>query len=410
MRMIGDARFVLLGEASHGTHEFYRERARITRRLIEEKGFTAVAVEGDWPDARRVHQYVQNAPGAAPTPEQALSGFAAEFPHWMWGNAYVRDLVTWLRQRNTARSAGTPHRVGVYGMDLYSLVESAEAVAQGLETIDPAAARRSRERFRSLTRFRSDPQAYGASVAANPAASLQRPAAEQFAEVQQLVGARMPKASPTAREELFSLVQNARIVKNAEEYYRTLYTGGMSSWNLRDKHMAETLNALTANLAAQGRQPKVVVWAHNTHAGDARVTEMGQKGGEWNVGQLLRQAHGKGAVSVGFTTYTGTVTAATEWGQPGRTMTVRPALPESYSALFHEAMGGRDFLLILRGAAEALSTAMGEPRLERAIGVVYLPETERQSHYFTARLSRQFDAVIHIDRSSAIKPLAPASQ
>ncbi len=398
MTVIGDARFVLLGEATHGTHEFYRERARITERLIKEKGFTAVAVEGDWPDAARVHRFVR-AQGQDKSAEQALSGFMSQFPQWMWGNAYVRDLVVWLRKHNQARGAT---QVGVYGLDLYSLGESAEEAVQTLERVDPTAARRARERYRGFARFRDKPETYGSAAALNPAASLQRAAREQFQELQQMSAARGPKMDAAQREALFSALQNARVVMNGEEYYRTMYTGGTSSWNLRDRHMADSLEALAAHLAAQGKPPKVVVWAHNTHAGDARVTEMGEAG-EWNVGQLMRQRQSGHSVLVGFTTYTGTVTAATSWGAPGQKMMVRPALPDSYSGLFHAA-GIGNALLVLRGSGQ-LALSLAEPRLERAIGVIYAPQTERASHYFMARMSKQFDAVIHIDRSRAIEPL-----
>ena len=401
MRLVGDARFVLLGEATHGTLEFYRERARITERLIREKGFTAVAIEGDWPDAQRVHRFVRGTGGGDAHAEQALSGFTRRFPQWMWGNAYVRDLVASLREFNKALPAGAP-RVGVYGLDLYSLRDSADAVAQSLERVDPEAARRARQRYGCFARFGADPQAYGSAAALNPASSCRREAQEQFEELQRLAAKRPARTDPAREEELFSALQNARVVKNGEEYYRTLYAGGMSSWNLRDRHMAESLDALASHLESQGRPPKVVVWAHNTHMGDARVTEMGEAG-EWNVGQFMRQRHKDGAVLVGFTTYTGTVTAASAWGEPGRRMAVRPALPGSYSALFHDT-GIGNFLLVLRGNQQ-LTKAFGEPRLERAIGVVYLPHTERASHYFRARLSKQFDAVIHIDESRALEPL-----
>jgi erythromycin esterase-like protein len=401
MKLVGDARFVLLGEATHGTHEFYRERARITRRLVEEKGFDAVVLEADWPDAYRVSEYAQ-ARGRDRTAEQSLSGFT-RFPRWMWRNEDFRDLADWLRSHNDSRKPGAA-KVGVYGMDLYSLTDSADAVVAYLKSTDPAAAERARKRYGCFNGYRDRPERYGAGVAARAIGSCERAAGEQFREMEQLMAAWRARPGRRRDDDLFSAYQNARVVKNGEAYYRQLYEGRFSTWNLRDTHMAETLRELSVYLDALGAgKSKIVVWAHNTHQGDARMTEMGEAG-ELNVGHLMRQSHGGGAVLVGFTTYTGEVTAAAEWGAAGRTMKVRPALQESYAGLFHET-GVPNFLLTLRGAEEQLSRAMGEPRLERAIGVVYLPATERRSHYFVARLSRQFDAVIHLDVTRAVVPL-----
>jgi len=399
MKLIGDARFVLLGEATHGTHEFYRERARITRRLIEEKGFTAIVIEGDWPDAHRLNRYVRGQ-GNDKSAEQALSGFT-RFPRWMWGNRDVRDLVQWLRQHNDALPVGAP-RAGIYGMDLYSLARSADAVVQHLEKVDPEAARRARERYACFAPYREDEMLYGAATVGDGTACGPG-AVQQWKELQQRAGTVTLAADPAHKEEFFSALQNARLVKNAEEYYRTQYRGGMSSWNLRDRHMADTLDELRSHLDAPGKPAKIVVWAHNSHQGDARATEMGEAG-EWNVGQLMRQRHKDRVVLVGFTTYTGTVMAASAWGEPGKVQRVRPSLPGSYGALFHET-GIGNFLLPLRGSKVA--TALAEPRLERAIGVIYLPESERASHYFEARLSQQFDAVIHFDETRAVEPLQP---
>jgi erythromycin esterase-like protein len=398
MAMIGDARFVLLGEATHGTHEFYRERARITQRLIEEKGFTAVAVEGDWPDTDRVNQYVRGH-GGGTTAEEALSGYT-RFPAWMWRNTDVRDLVGWLRSYNDPRP--TEGDVGIYGLDVYSLYTSADAVAGYLSRLDPAAAGRVREHYACFERYRPDPQRYGAAAGASVSSSCERPAAAALDELRQRAATR--PADPAQAEALFSALRNAHAVVNAEEYYRTLYAGGVSTWNIRDRRMAETLDALEEHLlAATGRPAKIVVWAHNTHVGDARHTEAGEQG-ELNVGQLMRDRHGAAAVLVGFHTYTGQVFAAPDWDERGRVYDVRPALGGSFSDVFHAA-GAGDFLLVLRdggGVAEELAA----PRLQRAIGVIYRPRTERQSHYFTARLSRQFDAVVFMDTTTAVTPLA----
>jgi erythromycin esterase-like protein len=318
----------------------------------------------------------------------------------MWANTEVRDFAQWLRDHNTR--VGEPARqAGFYGMDVYSLHASADAVVRYLERVDPAAARRARQRYAGFARFREEPEAYGLATVLKPEASSERAVREQFEELQR----RYTSAAPAARTpELFSALQNARVARNAEEYYRTMHGGAVSSWNLRDKHMAETLDALAAHLGMAGKPARIVVWAHNSHVGDARHTSMGEAG-EWNVGQLMRERHGDRAVLIGFTTYTGTVMAASAWGERGKVQRVLPALPGSFSALFHDT-GTRDFLLLLRGNRE-IAEALDEPRLERAIGVVYLPQTERESHYFQARMSKQFDAVIHFDETRAVTPLRP---
>lgn len=411
LQMVGDARFVLLGEATHGTEEFYRERARITRRLVAEKGFTAVAIEGDWPDAFRVNRYVRGMDKTAGQAEQALSGFT-RFPRWMWRNTQVRDLVEWMRVHNANRPAAS--QVGFYGLDLYSLPSSADAVVQHLQSSHAPLAQQARERYRCFAAYRNEPERYGVAALSAAESSCTTGAVQQLQDLQQLHQSnREKKASPQitannaaqstlSSEELFSALQNARVVKNAEEYYRIMYTGAASSWNLRDAHMTETLQALSSHLEANGRPGKVVVWAHNSHVGDARMTTMGESG-EWTLGQLMRQRHLNETFLLGFTSYTGTVMAASEWGAEGHVQRVRPALPGSFAALFH-ATGVGNFFLPLRGEGE-LVLAMGEPRLERAIGVIYLPQTERQSHYFQARMSKQFDAVIHLDTTSALQPL-----
>jgi erythromycin esterase-like protein len=397
MAITREANFVLLGESTHGTDEFYRERARITRRLVEEQGFTAMAIEGDWPDAERVNRYVRGL-GSDRTAAEALSGFT-RFPEWMWPNAPIRELVEWMRTHNAGRAPEA--QVGFYGMDLYSLTESADAVVSGLQAIDREAARRTRERYRCFEPYRDRPEAYGEAAASRASRSCQDEAAAVWADLQRTLGA-APAGDAARAEARFSILRNARVVVNAEEYYRLSFAGGISPWNLRDRHMAEMLDALTAHLQAGGRAPKVVGWAHNTHMGDARVTEPGEQG-EWNVGQLMRQRANERAVLVGFTTYTGTVLAAREWGGRAERRPLRPALPGSYAALFHKT-GVPSFLLVFRGN-QALQSALAGPRLERAVGVLYLPETERASHYFNASLSRQFDAVIHIDSTHAVAPL-----
>jgi erythromycin esterase-like protein len=359
LALVANARFVLLGEASHGTHEFYRERAQITQRLIQEKGFTAVAVEADWPDAYRVNRYVRGSSDDTESVE-ALANFT-RFPTWMWRNADVLDFVGWLRDYNDRRASATM-QVGFYGLDLYSLHTSISAVLGYLDKVDVS----------------------------------------QLVELQRRAAAYAGRDGRVAPDEFFYAEQNARLVKNAEEYYRALFRGQASSWNLRDCHMAETLAALATYLQGQGPPARIVVWAHNSHLGDARATEMGQAG-ELNVGQLVRERYGQDAVLIGLSTYSGTVTAATEWDGPAERKRVRPALPDSYEALFHELHLGR-FLVILRDGDVAIAP-LCRPRLERAIGVIYRPETERLSHYFSARLPEQFDAVLHYDETRAVEPL-----
>jgi erythromycin esterase-like protein len=399
MKLIDDARFVLLGEASHGTHEFYRERAKITKRLILEKGFTAVAVEADWPDAYRVNRYVRGR-GTDAGSVDALGGFK-RFPAWMWRNADVLDFVGWLRAHNDARSPDQS-KAGFYGLDLYSLHSSMEAVLNYLDKIDPEAAGRARHRYSCFDHFGEDTQTYGYVAGLGLTESCETEVLNQLVELRRRAAEYASRDGRVAEDEFFFAEQNARLVKNAEQYYRSMFRGRVSSWNLRDQHMTETLYALVSHLEKQGERPKIVVWEHNSHLGDARATQMGE-GGEWNVGQLVRERHGREAVLVGFTTYSGTVTAASDWGAPAERKRVRAALPESYEALFHE-VGVPRFLLPLREGGRA-AEGLSEPRLERAIGVIYRPETERGSHYFYARLTDQFDAVLHFDETRAVEPL-----
>jgi erythromycin esterase-like protein len=400
LELIGGARLVLLGEASHGTHEFYRERARITQRLIEEYGFTLVAVEADWPDAYRVNRFVRGT-GSDTVAAEALGEFL-RFPRWMWRNRDVLAFVAWLRDFNDALSPGES-KVGFYGLDLYSLSSSIEAVIRYLDEVDPEAARRARQRYACFDHFGEDSQAYGYAATVSMSASCERDVVQQLLELQRRAAELSQRDGRIPEDEYFYAEQNARLVKNAEEYYRTMFQGRISSWNLRDRHMVETLQSLLAHFDRRGgRRTKAVVWEHNSHIGDARATAMGREG-EWNVGQLTRERHGSDAVLVGFSTYSGTVTAADDWDAPAERKRVRPGLAGSYEALFH-SLQVPDLLLPLRDRAEVRS-ALAEPRLERAIGVVYRPETERLSHYFEARLPDQFDAVLHFDQTTAVEPL-----
>ena len=398
LELTGDARIVLLGEASHGTHEFYRERAEITRRLIQEKGFAAVAVEADWPDAYRVNRWVRCV-GDDRRGRDALGDFR-RFPRWMWRNADVLAFLEWLRQHNEAVSA--ERRVGFYGLDLYSLFSSIEAVIGFLEQVHPEAARRARYRYGCFEDFGEDSQAYGYAAEFGLSRSCEDQALQQLLELRRQAADLSQRDGKIPQDEYFYAEQNARLVKNAEEYYRSMFRGRVSSWNLRDRHMAETLEALIAHFDRHGGRSKIVVWEHNSHIGDARATSMGDSG-EWNVGQLSRERFGEEAFLVGFTTYSGTVTAARDWDAPAERKRVRPALAGSWEALFHE-IGYASFVLPLRDVASPDDT-FSQNRLERAIGVIYRPETERVSHYFDAQLSHQFDAVIHFDQTRAVEPL-----
>lgn len=393
---IGDARYVLLGEASHGTHEFYRIRAEITKRLIAEQGFDAIAVEADWPDAYRVNRFVRGVPGADDATE-ALDGFV-RFPQWMWRNADVLDFVGWLRAYNDAREERD--RVGFYGLDIYSLRASMAAVLDYLRLVDPAAARRAAQRYACFDQFGPDPQTYGYAAAAGLGPTCEAEVIRQLVELVAAAGEYAKRDGRLPPDALFVAGQNAKVVASAERYYREMFRGRVSSWNLRDTHMAETLEALAGYLAHGRSRPRIVVWAHNSHLGDARATEMAQRG-ELNLGQLVRERVGSQAVLVGFTTYTGTVTAASDWELPAERKQVRPALAGSYEALFHAASLGNFYLELVGPSAAVLRGR----RLERAIGVVYRPETERESHYFSAELPRQFDAVLHYDRTRAVEPL-----
>jgi erythromycin esterase-like protein len=440
LELIGDARIVLLGEASHGTHEFYFERATITKRLIAEKHFTVLAIEADWPDASRVHRYVRSSqrphlnplnapPGREPEEDakrqvrvnpagdsnanEALAGFR-RFPTWMWRNTVVVEFVEWLRDfNNTLDPKKAP--AGFYGMDLYSLHASIDAVLNYLAKVDPDAAKRARRRYSCFDHFSKEPQEYGYAATIGAAESCEQAVVDQLVELRQKAADFLQRDSKVAAEELFFAEQNARLVKNAEQYYRSMFRGRAASWNLRDRHMVETIEALVAHLNGS-RQPKAIIWAHNSHLGDARATEMSQHG-EFNVGQLVRERFGNEAMLVGFTTHHGSVTAASDWGAMAERKNVCPALRGSYEELFHE-VGVPRFWINLRERSDKIdppshssgaTSILREPRLERAIGVIYRPETERLSHYFQARLPDQFDAVIHIDETHAVEPLERTS-
>lgn len=396
LEAVGDRSFVLLGEATHGTLEFYRMRAAITRRLIEEKQFDAVAVEGDWPDCYRINRYVRREgdDGDAIT---ALEDFQ-RFPRWMWRNNEVLAFIEWLRARNTGRDAAS--LVGFYGLDIYSLYRSSEAVIEYLSQVDEEQAAVARQQYAALDHVR-DPQRYGYEVVHGLRRDCRRAVCERLVSLMRNSTVYQAQDGPAAGDAYFQAERNAHVVASAEAYYCAMFGSRASSWNLRDTHMVQTLVALHQHLRAQGRHGRIVVWAHNSHLGDARATDM-SLAGEHNVGQLVRQWAGLAhALLVGFTTYTGTVTAAFEWGGEPERRLVKSALPESYENFFHRTRLDRFYLPLIDSSAGVLH----EPMLERAIGVLYRPDTEYQSHYFQARLTPQFDAVFHIDESEAVEPL-----
>lgn len=399
LRMAATRDFVLLGEATHGTHEFYAMRAAITRRLVAEAGFDAVVVEGDWPDVLRLHRYA-TATGEDSL-DQAFQDFE-RFPAWMWRNRDVHAFIDWLRGHN----AGRPHarQVGFYGMDLYSLYRSADAVVTYLEQVDPEQAAVARGLYACLDHVR-DPQDYGADVAAGLRPSCRDAAAALLVDLCARAADYRSGDGAAAADAQFQAERNGQVVVHAERYYRAMFAGRATSWNLRDRHMVDTLLDLRRHLRGSGRQGRIVVWAHNSHLGDARATEMAHRG-EWNVGQLLRERMGNAAtLSVGFTTYTGHVTAARDWDAPAERRWVRPARPDSHEHLLYRTGKDRFFLTLSGPVADALDA----PRLERAIGVVYRPESELASHYFGAILPAQFDAIFHLDETSAVEPLEVTS-
>lgn len=389
LRAIGDARVVLLGEASSGTHEFARARVDITERLIREFGFRGVAVEADWADARRVDRFVRGVPGDEDA-ENALALFG-RFPAWIYRNVDVADFIAWLREHNDGL-ADEREKAGFYGLDLYSLRTSMQMVLASLRRTDPDAARHAEARYACFDRFGGDAQGWGAAATFGHAVSCEGEPLERLVD----------GCGRLAGSDCFAREETDRLAKGAPAYYRALFGSPVLPWNLRDRHMAETLDALDRHLSREGTPAKLVVWAHSAHLGDAAATEMGEHGG-LSLGQLVRAKRGHDAVLVGFTTDSGTVTAASAWDGPARRRHLNPALPGSYESLFHDVRFPR-FLLELHGNRET-ELALCERRLERAVGAVYRPETERQSHYFRASLPGQFDAVVHFDSTRAVEPL-----
>ncbi len=398
LEKINDKRFVLIGEASHGTQDFYQARIEITKQLIIRKQFQAIAIEGDWPAVHKAHLYVQGE--GDDEVANALIGFD-RFPSWMWRNTAIAEFLQWLRQYNTSLPAAK--KIGLYGLDLYSLYSSMQAVIDYLDRVDENAAELARKRYACFDHMKIDPQEYGYLTSIGRKKACVQEALTQFIELQHHAADYIRKNNLNNSEDYFDAMQNARLIKNAEHYYRTLFEGQVHSWNIRDEHMTETFNMLSDHLQTRFEQPsKIVVWAHNSHVGDARATEMGEKG-EINLGQLIREQH-EGTYIIGFSTYTGTVTAASDWDEPAETKIINPGLAGSYEDLFHQ-IPHRNFILHLQGSAE-LEHYLHIPRLQRAIGVVYRPDTERDSHYFFTHLPYQFDSLIHFDHTTAVQPIS----
>ena len=386
---IGNARFVLLGEATHGTHEFYKARAEITKRLVREKGFSVIAWEADWPDALRIHRYVQGRSNVA-TALEALEGFK-RFPIWMWRNADILDLIGSLKTHNEHVSRGP--KVGIYGLDLYSLHASMEAVIHYLEKNNPEAALEARKRYSCFEGFGDEPQSYGMTAALDRSLSCEQEVVDQLLDLRRRQSELLSNDGSHAADELFYAEQNALVAQNAEKYYRAMYQGRPNTWNLRDTDMVDTLDHLMEHLRKQGEKPKAVIWAHNSilgMPGDANVAPRRNQCGAVDTGTSRG-----GSCAGRILTHRGTVTAASEWGGVTERKRVRPGMEGSYEELFHEANPG-NYMLIFN-EDEDLSRQLNKSRIERAIGVIYLPESERYSHYFSAQIASQFDVVLHYD-------------
>ncbi len=387
------ARVVLLGEATHGTREFYRARAAITRRLIERHGFSIVALEADWPDAAQLDRWVRNRP---PAPGDGAEAPFTRFPTWMWRNAEMRDFVGWLQAWN--RGQPPARRAAIRGLDIYSLGSSIGSVLGYLDASDPEAAKTARRRYGCLTPWQQSPEDYGRAVLMGAQDPCEEAAVKQLGA---LLDERLRQMAVDG-EELFDARQNARVVRSAEQYYRIMYRSSTESWNLRDRHMFETLRALVEH---GGPDAKAVVWAHNSHIGNAAATAMGWEG-QFNIGELCRTAFGEEAALIGFGTDRGTAAAAHDWGGEMEVMRVRPVRRDSHEALFRAGAPPRSLTPLAGPRAGELRDALATPRLERAIGVIYRPETELRSHYFDAVLPEQFDAFVWFEETTHVTPLA----
>lgn len=390
----GDAKIVLLGEASHGTSEFYRARAAITRRLIEQHNFNIVAVEADWPDAAYIDRYVRHR-AATSDDRQAFT----RFPAWMWHNEEVATFTEWLRQHNAELPFS--QRTSFRGLDIYSLRASLFAVLDYLDRIDPEAAQAARQRYGCLTPWQSEPALYGHALLREERDTCEEAVVEQL---QALLEHRIEYMAKESEEAYFNATQNARVVRAAEQYYRLMYRGSTQSWNLRDRHMFDTLQQV---IEAKGADAKVVVWAHNSHIGNASATEMGWQG-QFNIGELCRTAYGEQAVLIGFGTHAGNVAAADNWDSPMKIKQIVPSRADSFERIFHETQLPRALIELRNPQHSEVREQLTQTRLERAIGVIYRPESEYHSHYFKASLAEQFDAYVWFDETTAVTPLPSA--
>ena len=394
-----DAQLVLIGESTHGTHEFYQIRAEITKRLICEQGFNAVAIEGDWPDTYRINRYVKNDP-TVQTGIDAVSEFK-RFPTWMWRNQVVIEFIEWLQGYNV--KVAEPKKVGFYGIDLYSLNTSVKVVIEYLQHTDVNAAAKAKQRYACFNPFKEELQNYGYAALFGQAKICEEAVTDQLADLDKYADLFLKKSNKEAAEEFFNIKQNAYLIKNAEKYYRSMFSSNISSWNVRDTYMAETVDHLISHLTYRLQQPaKLIIWAHNSHIGDASATESGHQG-QINIGQLIKQKYKSKAVLIGLLTHSGTVTAASQWDGVAERKIVRPALHNSYEHFFHH-FPLPAFIMCFHHN-QAIKKYVPSNLLQRAIGVIYLPQTERISHYFYTDLNQQFDIVIYIDHTMALTPL-----
>jgi len=409
MKAVGHARVVMIGEETHGTQEFYQQRADITKRLIKEKDFHFVALEGDWSDIYRMNRYVCGAK-LDQTAREAM-GDLIRFPKWMWRNEVVEEFLEWLKEYNN--KSNSVHKVSIYGLDLYNMFRSAELVIQYLEKIDPKDAALARERYGNLSRYKNNELLYPQEIFLQLSPSREKEVVDMLTHMV-VKGEEYLKIAGVFMngDELFFAQQNAKVVKDAEAYYRNSFAGGVSTWNIRDKHMYETLAALLFfNEKKLDHESRAVVWAHNSHIGDSSATEYAKETKEWNLGNLVRENMGKHkSYNIGFTTYNGTVTAAPTWGSPAKTFDLTPAFKDSYEEVFHESLPTQWFLPLRSNSTQAhvnkeLKDELMVSRTERMIGVQYVKNAERESHYVPVVLPNQFDSIIHIDTTSALKPL-----
>jgi len=400
LEKIGDSRIVLMGEASHGTSEFYEARIELSKYLIEEKGFDAIAVECDWTSALPVIDYLYG-DGDPNKPINSLHDFT-RFPSWMWRNETIPPFLQWLRTHNDNLEQ-INNKVGFYGLDLYCLNSSINAVINYLNKNDKLAAKKAVNLYSCFDHLAVDPQNYGYLVESGAKHSCTEDVTKQLLEMQQITFEKLHSSNKKEVDQAFYASQNARVVKNAEQYYRSMFNSRAISWNVRDRHMAETVQNIIAHIETKkDKAAKIIIWAHNSHIGDARATEMSDRD-EINLGQLVREQFAGTSYHLGFSTYTGTVTAANDWGEPAECKIINPGASGSFEEIFHD-LKTKNFFLDLH-LDEHLNHLLELSRLQRAIGVIYRPETERMSHYFFTHLPKQFDAIIHFDKTNAVKPL-----